>query len=530
MNSLIPLFRRKTTLALALVLASLASSQTSSNAQTNSAVAKSSSIPAGKTIWDHLADMKLTQEQKTSVAALRAKLDAARAVVSKLEITSNTPPDALYNARVNSTFALRAANKGIEQLLTKEQKAELKALRSTKKSSDGEAAGAAETTSRALSEEELEATSKKKKPRATLTDDEYKKLAAELRAAYSKPASQWPAPEIDDSVKPHFQEIGVLPNIPHPAENPYTDAKAELGKKLFFDPRLSGTGEMSCTSCHEPDLGWADGRTLAFGHSRKELKRNTPSILNAGMIKPLFWDGRSTTLEEQARDVLLNEDEMRNTPEGVRERLAKITGYTNDFAKVFGSSDPTIQNVAKAIATFERTVTSKRNQFDLFARGESEIITDAAVRGLHIFRTTGRCINCHMGPLFSDNRFHNNSLNNYGRKGQDLGRYDATKKVEDVGRFKTPSLRNVTRTAPYMHHGMFDLETILDMYNGGMPNIKRRPNQANDPLFPTKSPLLKELGLNEHDIADLKAFLETLTDTRSRVRLPELPLETAKTD
>lgn len=494
---------------------------------------QSTSTLQTKPVWELVREITLSPEQKQRFDELRQKLEDARAAVRIAESTTNTPPDALYNARVTATFAQRNLTRAIEQSLTSEQKTELRRLRGEKRAAaekNAEVGQKSEQSGRALSEEELEATSKKKKPRPTLTDEEYTKLAAELRAQYSRPSSQWPAPEIDDSVKPHFQEIGVLPNVPHPAENPYTDAKAELGKKLFFDPRLSGTGEMSCTSCHEPDLGWADGRTLAFGHSRKELKRNTPSILNAGLIHPLFWDGRSTSLEDQARDVLLNEDEMRNTPEGIRERLAKIPGYTNEFAKVFGSPEPTIQNVAKAIATFERTVTSKRNQFDLFARGESEIITDAAVRGLHIFRTTGRCINCHMGPLFSDNRFHNNGLSNYGRKGQDLGRYDVTKKAENVGEFKTPSLRNVTRTAPYMHHGMFDLETALDMYNAGMPNIKRRPNQANDPLFPTKSPLLKELGLNEHDIADLKAFLETLTDTRSRVRLPELPPDVTKAE
>lgn len=485
---------------------------------------------AAKTIWDFLTEMKLTDGQKDSIAVLHSKLEGARAVVSKLEATSNTPPDAMYNARVDATFAQRAATKGIEQLLTKEQKAELKALRSAKKIPAVETAGAAEPAQRALSEEELEATSKRKKPRATLTDDEYKKLAVELRAQYAKPPAEWPAPEIDAEVKARYVEIGVLSNVPYPADNPYSDAKAELGKKLFFDPRLSSSEQMACASCHDPDLAWADGRTLALGHSRKELKRNTPTIQNTGFLKELFWDGRSTTLEQQAVDVLLNEDEMRNTPEGVRERLAKIPGYVKEFEKAFGSPDTTIERVGKAIATFERTQTSKRNTFDLFARGETDLFSDAAVRGLHIFRTTGRCVNCHMGPTFTDGLFHNEGLSNYGRKGEDLGRYDVTKKPADVGAFKTASLRNIARTAPYMHHGMFDLETVLSMYNGGMPSVKRKPSQANDPLFPTKSPLLKELGLNEHDLADLKAFLETLSETRTRVRVPELPVDVAKAE
>ena len=518
------------TLLVALLLA-LCSSAT---AQTNVAI-KKTEPPATKPAWEVLDDLTLTKEQKETFKQLRDKMEAARGAVKAAETTSNTPPDALYNVRVNSTFAQRNMNKGIDQLLTKEQKSELKKLRGGKKAADVEKAASdgaanAEAAPRVLSEEELEANSTRKKARATLSEDEYKKLAVELRTKYAKPSAEWPAPEIDDEVKPRYVEIGVLPNVPYPSDNPYSEAKAELGKKLFFDPRLSGSGQMACATCHDPDLAWADGRSLAFGHSRKELKRNTPAIQNAGFLKLLFWDGRAVSLEKQAMDVLLNEDEMRTTPEGLRERLSKISGYTNEFAKSFGSPEPTLDRVGKAIATFERTQTSKRNSFDLFARGETDLFNDAAVRGLDIFRTTGRCVNCHNGPLFTDGLFHNEGLSNYGRKGEDLGRYDATKKPEDAGRFKTPSLRNIARTAPYMHHGMFDLETVLSMYNGGMPSVKRKPSQVNDPLFPIKSPLLKQLGLNEHDLADLKAFLETLSETRTRVRVPELPVETAKAD
>ncbi len=526
---------RFSTGVLVLLLSSIASVQSVAQAQTNTAIAKPSPTAPAKTIWDFLAQMKLAKEQKESVAVLRGKLEEARAVVTKAETTSNTPPDALYNARVDFTFAQRSVNKSIDQLLTKEQKTELKALRAGKKTATEEkslddASPKVGAASGVLSEEELEATSKRKKPRATLADDDYKKLAAELRAQYAKPPAEWPAPEIDAEVKPRYVEIGVLSNVSYPADNPYSAVKAELGKKLFFDPRLSSSGQIACASCHDPDLALADGRSLALGHARRELKRNTPAIQNAGFLKEMFWDGRATSLEQQSRDVLLNEDEMRNTSEGVRERLTKIPGYVSEFEKVFGSQEPTIDLVSKAIATFERTLTSKRNTFDLFARGESELFNDAAVRGLHIFRTTGRCVNCHNGPTFTDGLFHNEGLSNYGRKGEDLGRYDVTKKPADVGAFRTASLRNIARTAPYMHHGMFDLETVLSMYNGGMPSVKRKPSQANDPLFPVKSPLLKELGLNEHDLADLKAFLETLSETRTRVRPPELPVDVAKAE
>jgi cytochrome c peroxidase len=519
---------------LVLLVSLLTHLQSVTCAQTNTIAAKPSAAAPAKTVFDFLAEMKLSKEQKDSVAALRGKLEAARTVVTKAETASNTPPDALYNARVDFTFAQRSVNKSLDQLLTKEQKAELKALRAGKKNAAAEkslddASPKAGASSGALSEEELEATSKRKKPRATLSDDEYKKLAAELRAQYAKPPTEWPAPEIDPEVKTRFVEIGVLPSVTYPADNPYSAAKTELGKKLFFDPRLSSSGQMACASCHDPDLALADGRSLAIGHSRKELKRNTPAIQNAGFLKEMFWDGRATSLEKQTEDVVLNADEFHNTPEGIRERLNKIPGYVKEFQAVFGA-EPTLELVGKAIATFERTLTSKRNTFDLFARGETDLFSDAAVRGIHIFRTTGRCANCHFGPTFTDGMFHNEGLSNYGRKGEDHGRYEVTKKPADVGAFKTPSLRNVARTGPYMHHGMFDLETVLSMYNGGMPSVKRKPSQTNDPLFPTKSPLLKELGLNEHDLADLKAFLETLSETRSRMRMPELPSETAKAD
>jgi len=144
------------------------------------------------------------------------------------------------------------------------------------------------------------------------------------------------------------------------------------------------------------------------------------------------------------------------------------------------------------------------------------------VRGLHLFRTTARCLNCHNGPMLTDGQFHNEGLTYYGRKLEDLGRYAVTKNPEDVGKFKTPSLRNIARTAPYMHNGLFDLEGVLNMYNAGMATVRRRADQKDDPLFPTKSKLLQPLGLNQTEKADLKAFLEALTETRIRIRPPEL--------
>ncbi len=311
-----------------------------------------------------------------------------------------------------------------------------------------------------------------------------------------------------------------MPPVRYPTNNPYSDAKAGLGQKLFFEAGLSGSGQMACASCHDPDLAFADGRTVSFGHARKELKRNAPTVLNVGLNRTLFWDGRADSLEEQARDVINNQDEMRSSAESVNERLRRLPGYTNEFAAAFGTPEITLGRVVQAIATFERTVTSRGNAFDSFLRGDTNALSDSALRGLHLFRTTARCINCHHGPNFTDGRLHNEGLAYYGRKYEDLGRYAVTKDPQDVGRFKTPSLRNIARTGPYMHNGLFDLEGVLNMYNAGMPSVRRKPEQKNDPLFPVKSPLLQPLGLNKQDLADLKAFLESLTETRVRMRPP----------
>ena len=206
-------------------------------AQTNVTTTKAEP-PATKPAWEVLDEMTLTKEQKTEFKQLREKMNAARASVKVAETTSNTPPDALYNARVNSTFAQRNMNKAIDQLLSKEQKAELKKLRGGKKSTGEEKTvsdptAKADSAPRVLSEEELEANSTRKKARVVLSEDEYKKLAVELRVKYAKPPTEWPAPEIDDEVKPRYVEIGVLPNVTYPADNAYTEAKADLGKKNF---------------------------------------------------------------------------------------------------------------------------------------------------------------------------------------------------------------------------------------------------------------------------------------------------------
>ncbi len=345
--------------------------------------------------------------------------------------------------------------------------------------------------------------------------------AGTLRDLYSGPPANWPAPTVDAGV--HFVELGPVPRPPH-ATDPHDRARIELGQALFFDARLSGTGQMACASCHDAELGWADGRATSFGHGFQPLARNAPSILNAAFGRSFFWDGRAKSLEDQALAVFENPNEMHGSSEHVVSSLASSQGYRARFAAAFGDAEPTIAHTLTALADFERTITSDgSSDFDAFLGGKRDALSDDAVRGLHLFRTKARCVNCHHGPLLSDGGFHDLGLSYYGRKLQDLGRHAVTKDPADVGRFKTPSLRNVTRTAPYMHNGLFDLDGVLNMYSAGMVTLKRKPEQQDDPLFPSKSPLLQALALDASEKADLRAFLESLTERRRRVRPPELP-------
>lgn len=345
--------------------------------------------------------------------------------------------------------------------------------------------------------------------------------AEEARKIYSQPSETWPAPHVDEGVE--WKELGLLPEMPFPEDNPYTKEKDKLGEVLFFDPRLSGSRQIACASCHDSDLGWADGRTVSFGHERLQLKRNAPSAAFTGYLPKLFWDGRAESLEELSLQVIANPDEMHAAFPQIVERLKTSEDYRARFAEAFGDEEINGERIGKAIATFVRTIDGGNSLFDRFLRGNENALSDEALRGLHLFRTQGRCMNCHSGPVMSDGKLHNLGLSNYGRPFQDLGQYNITKKPEDVGKFRTPILRNVERTAPYMHNGLFELEVVLHLYNTGMFNIRPRKGQEDDPLFPVKSELLKPLDLSEADQEDIIAFLESLTEPPFRVRPPKLP-------
>ncbi|MEN0109608.1 MAG: cytochrome c peroxidase [Planctomycetota bacterium] len=358
-------------------------------------------------------------------------------------------------------------------------------------------------------------------PRPERTASERAAYLAEVREWYERPPSEWPGPTVDDGVE--HRELGPLSPVDHPESNPYTPTKKRLGKMLFFDPRISGSGQLACASCHDSDLGWADGRTVSFGHNRRMLGRNAPSIRNSGHRRLMFWDGRAGSIEQQARDVLANADEMHSGDALFIERLEAIPEYRERFEEVFGDSAPTVERVADALACFQRTIVSSNTPFDRFARGRHDAISDEAISGLHLFRTDARCVNCHNGPLLSDDRFHNIGLTFYGRRFEDLGRYAVTGEPGDVGKFRTPSLRDVLHTGPYMHNGLFDLNEALVLYNAGMPNERPKRGGGPDPLFPAKSPLIKPLGLNGADLDDLRAFLATLSEPHVRVAPPRLP-------
>ena len=360
-------------------------------------------------------------------------------------------------------------------------------------------------------------------PRETKSPEELKAWTDELRTLYQQSPENWPQPNVDDGLI--WKELGLLPDVLHPEDNPFDKAKVALGRQLFFDPRLSKSGEMACASCHDPDLSWADGRTVSFGLERRELKRNAPSPLNVAHYETLFWDGRAGSLEDQAEQVLANPHEMGSNDQLIIDRVGEIPEYQEIFHNVFGEGGITKERVSKALACFERTLVGGRSDFDNFLRGKHDQLSDAAVRGLDIFRREGRCMNCHNGPMLTDNQFHDVGLSYYGRNYQDLGRFEITGDSKDVGKFRTPTLRNISNTGPYMHNGLFPLAGVLRMYNAGMPTLTPKDDaQKNDPNFPTqKSPHLRPLGLNPQDLEDLEAFLRSLEEPRLRHRPPALP-------
>ena len=299
-------------------------------------------------------------------------------------------------------------------------------------------------------------------------------------------------------------------DIPYPEDNPFSEAKAELGKMLFFDPRLSASGTQSCATCHNPGLGWEDGMALGTGHGHKKLKRASPTILNLAWDDLFFWDGRAESLEAQASMPIESDAEMHMTEQDMMGILAGIEGYSNLFTAAFPEDKGKIskQNVLKAIATFERGIVSGNAPFDLWIGGDEKAISDSAKRGFVLFNKKANCAACHSGWRFGDSSFHDIGLDS-----PDIGRGEFLPQIASMQHaFKSVGLRNIAERAPYMHNGSLKtLEEVIDHYDHGF--IKR------DSL----SDEIKPLNLTPEEKVDLVNFLKTLSSEDPAVTVPVLP-------
>jgi cytochrome c peroxidase len=248
-------------------------------------------------------------------------------------------------------------------------------------------------------------------------------------------------------------DIGPLPAyVPMPSTNLNYVQKVELGTQLYFDPRLSKNNSISCAFCHNPGTGFADARQFSIGAFGTAGGRQAPTVYNTAFSPFQFWDGRALSLEEQAIGPIHNPVEMAETHEAVVPKIAKIPAYRKQFRAVFGK-DASLQSIAEAIAAFERTIVSANSAFDKYVMGDRNAMNPSQVHGMELFKGKARCILCHNGPNFTDNGFHNLGVPQEGLLKEDLGRYDVTRRDQDKGAFKTPTLRDVARSAPYFHDG-----------------------------------------------------------------------------
>ncbi len=294
-----------------------------------------------------------------------------------------------------------------------------------------------------------------------------------------------------------------------PKDNPLTAEKVELGKLLFFDPRLSRDNTISCASCHKPELAWTDGTKLSIGIDNQLSTRNGMTIVNRLYGRAQLWHGKMATLEAQALNPLTKSVRMGMPSSAAEvEKLNAIKGYRERFQQVF-CTDVTLDGIGKAIAAFERTILSGDSPADRFDMGGEEgAISESAKRGLKIFQGKGRCTRCHSGFNFSDEEFHNLGID-WDKPAADLGRYSVEKHPGTVGGFKTPTLREIARTAPYMHDGRFaSLEEVVDFYDqGGIQN-------------PHLSNLIIPLGLTEQEKKDLVEYMKALNGEGWQITAP----------
>jgi cytochrome c peroxidase len=309
---------------------------------------------------------------------------------------------------------------------------------------------------------------------------------AELKAQYRRPAE-----------------------VPHPEDNVPNAARERLGRLLFFDPRLSGSGVLACATCHNPGFAWTDGLERAVGHAMKPLPRRTPTILNLAWAEALFWDGRAGSLEEQALGPIASPDEMNLPLEALVPKLEAIPEYAARFEEAYPGEGIEVKTIAKAIATFERTIVSGSAPFDRWIEGDEAAIGADAVRGFVLFNGKAACATCHAGWRFTDDSFHD-----IGVASTDRGRGAVLEGIDAVQfAFKTPTLRNVAERAPYMHDGSERaLEDTIALYDQG--GRVRRPSLSRE---------IKPLDLSAEESRQLVAFLLTLTSEDAPVTIPRFP-------
>ncbi len=352
-----------------------------------------------------------------------------------------------------------------------------------------------------------------------------------------------------------------LPPVPIPDDNPQTEAKIALGDRLFHDPRFSVDGTISCATCHAPEKAFTDHRRLSEGHSGLLGTRNSPTVINSAYMEELFWDGREPDLEGQSKQPPVNPVEGGLADIGVLvEKIRSEPSYVEAFKAVFGvkAQDITADHFADAIASFERTIIAGDSPFDRYQYGGDEsAMSEAAVRGLEVFRGQGRCVSCHLieqtQALFTDNRFHNIGVGFKTIRGQEaeiarkfleaknagadvdktvladkeaseLGRFAVIEDINKVGAFKTSTLRNIALTPPYMHDGSLDtLEGVIDFYNNG------GREKETDPVTPFLSGGIRPLNLSDEQKQDLVAFLEALTSPEIASQVPSTEIITGNT-
>lgn len=341
--------------------------------------------------------------------------------------------------------------------------------------------------------------------------------------------------------------LAPLPAMPIPPDNKQSAEKVELGKILFFDPRLGGDASISCASCHDPAQGWAWAEDFSRGYPGTVHWRNSQSIINSQFMAKQFWAGSAASGEKQARSAARGGVAGNGEADLMEVRLALIPEYKKRFNDVFGDEWPLIRNAWRAIASFERTLISDNTPLDAYLKGDKSALSKQQKRGMKLFNGKANCIECHNGPLASDERFYNIGVPAAGRwdedgmaqitfrfeqyaKGvtedmyrnikDDAGFYYRSKNKWDKGKFRTPPLRYIAYTAPYMHNGAFyTIEEVVDFYNRG--GVDEDGNTTSWPK--NKSKLIKPLGLSDDEKEDLLAFLEAFSGDEIEIKKPELP-------